>query len=158
MKVYLSIGDARTGLGFHAHSAAWNTVVAGAKWWVLVREGRFRRLESEARAAGGPSLRGRAMSPERLEEWVGNVSEPGDDGVLECVQEAGTSLYVPPGWFHAVVNLEDRTIAIAGQPKCRVANKPLVSFDDCLGMREGEGVRGMPERPPVNKHWHAPDL
>ena len=98
------------------------------------------------------------MSPERLEEWVGNVSEPGDDGVLECVQEAGTSLYVPPGWFHAVVNLEDGTIAIAGQPKCRVANKPLVSFDDCLGMREGEGVRGMPKRPPVNKHWHAPDL
>lgn len=105
MKLYMSIGDARTGLGFHAHSAAWNTVVRGKKWWVLAREGRFRRLESEARKAGGPSLRGRAMSPERLEEWVGNSSVPDDDGVLECVQDAGTSLYVPPGWFHAVVNL-----------------------------------------------------
>ena len=31
---------------------------------------------------------------------------------LECVQEAGTMLFVPQGWLHATINLDD-TVALA---------------------------------------------
>ena len=41
---------------------------------------------------------------------------PGFDKGWECVQEAGDIVFVPREWFHAVVNLDDDTVSVAGQP------------------------------------------
>jgi histone arginine demethylase JMJD6 len=36
----------------------------------------------------------------------------GELGMLECVQEAGECIYVPQGWWHAVVNVSPWSIAV----------------------------------------------
>ena len=110
-KMFLSIGEARTGLGFHQHAAAYNAVVSGSKWWVVVADRHFRWLEKQAAFSAGGAIQQRAMDPQRLLDWVGELRD--DPGVFNCVQRKGTIVYVPPGHFHAVVNLEDDTIAVS---------------------------------------------
>ena len=36
-----------------------------------------------------------------------------DSKAYQCVQPENASLYVPAGWGHAVLNLEDHTVGVA---------------------------------------------
>lgn len=54
----------------------------------------------------------------------------GFDQGFECVQEAGDLVFVPRSWYHAVVNLEDDTVAIAGQPSPNILGFATGSNDD----------------------------
>ena len=45
----------------------------------------------------------------------------------ECMQHPGEVMYVPEGWYHAVINVGD-TVAVAGQR--RTANFPPTSLAD----------------------------
>ena len=47
-----------------------------------------------------------------------------EDGVLRCVQPAGTALFVPAGWGHGVLNLQETVgfaneLAFTGPPEYR---------------------------------------
>lgn len=95
----LSIGSDLQGASFHRHNAAWNTIVYGAKRWVLYD---YRRYEKNTtmlhRMAGYKVLttpdwiRKMYTSKERIRE----IRHHGHD----CVQHAGDMLYVPRQWAH----------------------------------------------------------
>jgi hypothetical protein len=47
-----------------------------------------------------------------LREWLDQKYNTASDDLLECVQDAGTLLFIPDGWAHTTLNLED-SIGIA---------------------------------------------
>lgn len=47
-----------------------------------------------------------------MKDWMERFYPSLSSRLVECVQEAGTVLYVPDGWYHATINLED-SIGIA---------------------------------------------
>jgi hypothetical protein len=144
-RVFFSAGGTGTGLGFHEHAAAYNVVVSGgAKYWLVAPPAAFKRLDAIELSAGRETLIGDHSSPARLLKMAADASAEGAtwpfDAMRECVQEAGDLVYVPAGWYHAVVNLaatapEAATvIAVAGQPNCKNSlphNGGAREFKDC---------------------------
>lgn len=133
------IGPARSGTTVHLDplsTSAWNTLIAGRKRWVLfpphftrefvkgrhhVRKDRgeddeaidyFNNILPRIKAEGGPSV----------------VSQ-----MIEVVQRPGDTIFVPGGWWHAVMNLDD-TIAVT-QNFCSKTNFPRVWVDTRNGRR-----------------------
>ncbi|KAI9337805.1 hypothetical protein BDR26DRAFT_838504 [Obelidium mucronatum] len=108
---WIIIGPARSGSTFHLDpnsTSAWNAVVTGAKKWLLfppncVPPGVF------------PSADGSEVTtPISLAEWfLNHYDEIKSWPVkpIECICRAGEVLYVPRGWWHCVMNLEE-SIAI----------------------------------------------
>jgi len=90
------IGPTLSGAYFHAHYAAWNAVVYGRKRWLLMPPGAFY----------GTVKNGDMTVVEWLHKYGTHVQ------ALDCVQEPGTMLFIPEGWSHATINLDD-TIGIA---------------------------------------------
>ncbi|KAJ3093418.1 hypothetical protein HK100_006620 [Physocladia obscura] len=108
---WIIIGPARSGSTFHLDpnsTSAWNAVITGAKKWILfppncVPPGVF------------PSKDGsEVVTPISLAEWFLNHYDDIQScpvKPIECVCRAGEILYVPRGWWHCVMNLEE-SIAI----------------------------------------------
>jgi histone arginine demethylase JMJD6 len=107
---WVVFGPARSGSSLHIDplaTAAWNALLAGRKRWVLLPPG-------VPRAACKP--RGLGLDSEAI-SWFTHVlprcrapdwphARP-----IEAVQSAGEIMFVPHGWWHAVLNLE-HTIAV----------------------------------------------
>ena len=113
----LTIGRDLQGLTFHKHNAAWNTVLFGAKRWILYDAERITnnitRLKRMTRDVHNPIqlsspdwMRKLYHKDERMEE----IRNYGHD----CVQRAGEMLYVPWGWAHMVINIGD-TVAVVSE-------------------------------------------
>ena len=85
-----------SGRYFHQHYAAWNAVVYGRKRWFLV----------PPQAYFGP----KQVDAMTSVEWA--ATHRNEVRPLECVQTAGTVLFVPEAWWHATINLAD-TVGIA---------------------------------------------
>ena len=113
----LTIGRDLQGLTFHRHNAAWNTVVFGAKRWILYDGARFEhnitRLKRMTRDVVNPVqptgplwIKTLYHKNERMEE----IRTYGHD----CIQHAGDMIYVPDQWAHMVVNIGD-TVAIVSE-------------------------------------------
>ena len=112
----LTIGHDMQGLTFHRHNAAWNTVVFGAKRWILYdaeRISNITRLKAMTRDI---------RNPIQLDSgnWIRTLY-PKDDRLYEirnyghdCVQRAGEMMYVPRGWAHMVLNIGD-TVAVVSE-------------------------------------------
>ncbi|GBG79440.1 hypothetical protein CBR_g29587 [Chara braunii] len=122
---WLIIGPARSGSSFHIDpncTSAWNAVVRGSKKWVL--------YPPEMVPPGvHPSADGADVtSPVSITEWFMNfyhlvsrdMSAEGERGgggarnkaatqrrPVECVCREGEVVFVPRGWWHIVLNLED---------------------------------------------------
>ena len=111
---WLVIGPARSSSGFHLDpmtSSAWNAVVVGHKRWALYPPnfpyppGTTREWDAEDK------------------KWVNNIPEPLEWYVehyphlsqtnfpYEVVQGPGDVLFVPCGWWHSVLNL-DNTVSV----------------------------------------------
>ncbi|KAK0526848.1 hypothetical protein OC842_005056 [Tilletia horrida] len=115
---WLIAGPERSGSGWHLDpngTSAWNTVLSGSKLWLMLPPrcpppGVY-VSEDEAEVT----------SPASLAEWVslfaratyevhgcgGRGSASGDGRLLVGVCKAGETCYVPSGWWHAVLNLEE---------------------------------------------------
>lgn len=104
---WLIIGPARSGSSFHIDpnsTSAWNAVVRGAKKWVL--------FPPDVNPPGvHPSPDGAEVAaPVSIMEWFMNFYEQTKKGKkkpVECICRAGELMFIPNGWWHLVVNLED---------------------------------------------------
>ncbi len=89
------------------YTSAWNACVVGSKRWIM--------LPPNITPPGVyPSSDGcDVMQPATLKEWYKKFyKECVQLGALEATVHAGDVVFVPPGWWHAVLNLGDFNVAI----------------------------------------------
>jgi hypothetical protein len=144
---WLIVGPARSGSTFHLDpnaTSAWNGVVRGAKRWALYPPG-----------APPPGVRPSAdgadvAAPVSVAEWYlsfYDVRAAGGAAPLECTLRAGELLFVPRGWWHAALNLEDDTVAVTQNYTSAANLGAVLAF---LGRPRAEalvsGVRGAAAR------------
>jgi histone arginine demethylase JMJD6 len=105
---WFCIGPERSGTTVHKDplgTSAWNAVTSGRKRWVLFEP------EVQDKIATGRSVRNKGEGSEAIDYFYFLLDrvkrEYKDVQVYECIQEPGDIIYVPAGWWHGVVNLED---------------------------------------------------
>ena len=84
------IGGRHSGVPFHRHGAVYAATVLGRKRWWLAPPHREPAFDGNATQLAYASAHAAADA----------------DGVVACTVEAGESIYVPPMWWHATLNLE----------------------------------------------------
>jgi len=98
---WLIAGPKRTGSSFHVDpigTAAWNTLIRGKKRWILFPPEAFSD-ESD-------------ISPDPGASWfINEYPKYKDKYHIDVIQESGETLFLPSGWWHVTVNLQD-SIAI----------------------------------------------
>ncbi|XP_050234411.1 arginine-specific demethylase JMJ22 [Mercurialis annua] len=104
---WIIVGPAGSGSSFHIDpnsTSAWNAVIKGSKKWVLfppdvIPPGVF------------PSPDGAEVAcPVSIIEWFMNFYEATKElkkRPIECICKAGEVIFVPNGWWHLVINLEE---------------------------------------------------
>lgn len=108
---WIIIGPAGSGSSFHIDpnsTSAWNAVIKGSKKWVL--------FPPDVVPPGvHPSPDGAEVAcPVSIIEWFMNfydATKTWKKKPIECVCKAGEVIFVPNGWWHLVINLEE-SIAI----------------------------------------------
>ncbi|KAI8055617.1 hypothetical protein BDF22DRAFT_653375 [Syncephalis plumigaleata] len=104
------MGPARSGASWHVDpsgTSAWNTLVSGRKRWAL--------YPNHVIPPGVKVIdthRSISQSPTSL-AWYQDVypTLAPEQRPLECIQEPGQTIFVPGGWWHMVLNLNE-TIAV----------------------------------------------
>ena len=89
MKSALFFIGPNAGASFHRHMAALNVLASGEKQWYMLPRATWFRGHLQIRQPG---------------ELF--VKDAAPFGALKCRQRAGEAVYVPPGWFHAVRNMD----------------------------------------------------
>lgn len=131
---WLIVGPARSGSSFHVDpnaTSAWNGIVKGSKKWLLFPPGTpppgVLPSPDGAEVATPPSITEWFMNFYRQAAAAARTARArGGAGPfpMECTLREGELMFVPSGWWHLVVNLED-TIAIT-QNFCTKATLPRV--------------------------------
>ena len=106
------VGPRRSGTTLHVDplgTSAWNTSLVGRKRWILFPPGTSKSV------AKGLDVIKKGEDDEAINYFVDLVprirAKHPEVQIMEFVQEAGDTVFVPGGWWHAVINL-DNTIAI----------------------------------------------
>lgn len=111
---WLVIGPSRSSSGFHLDplmSTAWNAVVVGHKRWALYPPN-FPYPPGTTREWNAEDKKWVNNIPEPLEWYVEHYPHLQHPYVpFEIVQGPGDIIYVPSGWWHSVLNLDD-TVSI----------------------------------------------
>ncbi|GMH29017.1 hypothetical protein Nepgr_030860 [Nepenthes gracilis] len=144
---WIIIGPAGSGSSFHVDpnsTSAWNAVIKGSKKWVL--------FPPDVIPPGvHPSPDGVEVAcPVSIIEWFMNFYAATKDWKkkpIECICKAGEVIFVPHGWWHLVINLEE-SIAITQN---YVSRRNLLNVLDFLKKpNASELVSGTKDR--VNLH------
>lgn len=140
---WMIVGPSRSGSTFHKDpnsTDAWNTILEGSKLWIM--------LPPEMKPPGVfvSNDESEVMSPDGLAEWVksgfwndsiqlsdeANLDNKigdnifGSGGFRTCVVGItfkNECMYVPSGWWHSVINLDD-SVAFTSNfvPPCKIGN------------------------------------
>eukprot|EP01100_Stratorugosa_tubuloviscum_P011725 TRINITY_DN5310_c0_g1_i1.p1 TRINITY_DN5310_c0_g1~~TRINITY_DN5310_c0_g1_i1.p1 ORF type:complete len:553 (-),score=257.64 TRINITY_DN5310_c0_g1_i1:69-1676(-) len=108
---WLIIGPARSGTSFHIDpicTSAWNALVSGRKRWALYPPG-----WREPPGKTSHLMEDKFDSDVEPLHWYLEVypNLPPTHKPWECIQRAGEMIFVPGGWWHSVLNL-DETVAV----------------------------------------------
>lgn len=112
---WLIAGPARSGSGWHKDpnmTSAWNAVMHGTKFWMMLPP------TTTPPGVFVSSDQSEVTAPASLSEWMldfyaetkakhGRRECGGDGQLLEGVCHKGEVMYVPSGWWHLVVNLDE---------------------------------------------------
>jgi len=114
---FIIIGGRRTGAVLHQDpkaSGAWNCCLVGRKRWCLFPP----EVPPELLSPGQDSEQEAYLTKTPAYWWLDTYPQlraKGEGlGMVECVQGPGEMIYVPPGWWHAVLNvpMEDESICV----------------------------------------------
>merc|ERR1719324_146457 len=105
-----SIGPSEQGLPLHSHGAAWQALVHGKKFWVLL-----------------PPMAAKGLDGSSVTTLLELSKKKSLGRAFFCLQEPGEVVVVPHLWRHATMNIGD-AIAIGGQ----VRGEMLTSMLQCL--------------------------
>lgn len=109
------LGPKDTGAQPHTHNHAWNMMAYGRKLWYM----------------WSPDAAFYTTIPSRpyIDRFVRQL--PTNERPMSCIQEAGDFVYVPAGWGHTALNLEDSIgIAIGFRD---AYSTPFYTNDKCMG-------------------------
>ncbi|KAL3817728.1 hypothetical protein ACHAXA_002488 [Cyclostephanos tholiformis] len=115
----IAIGSDLQGLTFHHHGAAWNTVIFGKKRWIIYQEDEEVPDMARRMALENVDDSWRDIPP--TPDWIRRLyPDPWRTDVvrrhgMDCIQHAGTMMFVPRGWMHMVVNIGDTVSVISEQ-------------------------------------------
>eukprot|EP00658_Telonema_sp_P-2_P013703 TRINITY_DN15191_c0_g1_i1.p1 TRINITY_DN15191_c0_g1~~TRINITY_DN15191_c0_g1_i1.p1 ORF type:complete len:747 (+),score=168.71 TRINITY_DN15191_c0_g1_i1:148-2241(+) len=109
---WVVMGPARSGSGVHTDplcTTAWNALLHGHKFWVLFppetpKEPLKPELEDVHHVGGAAAWFSHVYPQTQAPEWK-------HPAPIVILQSPGETMYVPAGWWHAVLNL-DTTIAV----------------------------------------------
>jgi hypothetical protein len=104
---WLIVGPKRSGSTFHKdpnYTSAWNTALTGRKLWIMLPP------DITPPGVGTDDEESEVTSPVGIAEWV--ISGFFNDAlkISEClvgITFPGECMYVPSGWWHSVINLDD---------------------------------------------------
>ncbi|WIA16759.1 hypothetical protein OEZ85_013410 [Tetradesmus obliquus] len=121
---WLIVGPARSGSSFHVDpnaTCAWNACVSGRKKWIMFPPG-------TPPPGVYPSPDGADVAaPISLFEWLLNFYEEARESKhhpLETISGPGELLYVPRGWWHMVLNLDEAAAANIIHPPLETITGP----------------------------------
>jgi len=111
---WIVFGPPRSGSSVHIDplaTSAWNALISGRKRWALYPPGTMDKPTIKPRGIGldGESITWfNVMYPRTVtEEWKSKGLPP----PIDVIQHPGEIMFVPDGWWHAVLNL-DHTMAV----------------------------------------------
>lgn len=115
---WIIMGPKRSGSVFHIDpnaTHAWNACIRGRKRWIFYPPG-------EPPPGVFPSADGDEVAlPLSVGEWIIQYwkehmeqyrKRPADRRPMECTTHPGDVVFVPHGWWHSVINLDESNIAI----------------------------------------------
>lgn len=111
---WLILGPARSGSVFHKDpngTSAWNSVISGRKYWIMFPP------KAPPPGVSTDVEQSEVTQPISVAEWfLGGFYKQTlaeRDDFLQAITYPGETMYVPAGWWHLVVNLEE-SLAMTG--------------------------------------------
>lgn len=95
------------------HTSAWNTSLHGTKYWIMLPNWYPKTIVNGRNARGDEYEKEEYSAIEYFTRLLPKIRESEGElpGIIECLQRPGETVFVPGGWWHAVLNLDD-TMAV----------------------------------------------